>query len=810
MESFFEILNDEFKELSGLGLKIEQNIFENPALSIMNSRLFAEKILEEVSKKEGLEYIISLSQFERIRMLNKDGILDDNIVRDFDDVRITGNRAVHEGKNNDIEYSVRLHKKLYNIVKWFFEAYSSDYNVSVPIYSLPDINKAKKEINTLDIDTIVKQKVTEFLEQTQKKVLAEEKGIERDANKSEEELKEEALIMDIFGYKYKDEILKEDIDEVNEVISIEPGEESEKQIQYTYKKLKGSYLLNELSKLSTSSKEAVESCESLDSFKEYLHVERSVQGELLSLLEEAQERDESQLILLCGSVGDGKSHLIAYFNEHYPELMKDFNIHNDATESFDPNLTEIETLAEVLKGFSDENIETSREKLILAINLGVLNNFLEEDFAKENYKKLIKFIEESKVFNQETISDGYKDNNFKLVSFGNYNLYELTNDGAKSDYIEKILNKIILKDKNNVFYNAYLKDIDEGLNSPTILNYKMLTIPGVTERVSELIIMTMVKYKKLLGTREILNFIYEILVPANIEEFDMGSSVIDYLCSLLPNLLFNSLDRGLLLNIMNKEDVLKIRDEKIDELLIRLNISSDLIAVLGEYIDSDRLEVVQLILGDIINLNLLSETIKQDVVDTIIRMLRLIGNETMLEVFKDRAFEKYMIYLYNFNIGKLKDYKELFEEVREAVFNWNGYPKDKYIYLNEKLQNFKVAENLNLAFSKKGTCPTKNDLVIERFKTNINVAFEVKDKSQSELLELDYQLYKKIVDVNSGYHASKNDREEAVIFVEFIDKLLALGNMENELLIEDKRDKKVFKLIYENDFDEEFKFERVD
>ena len=37
----------------------------------------------------------------------------------------------------------------------------------------------------------------------------------------------------------------------------------------------------------------------------------------------------------------------------------------------------------MLNGFSDENIEKTNEKLILAINLGVLNNFLQADGIKK-------------------------------------------------------------------------------------------------------------------------------------------------------------------------------------------------------------------------------------------------------------------------------------------------------------------------------------------------------------------------------------------------------------------------------------------
>ena len=46
----------------------------------------------------------------------------------------------------------------------------------------------------------------------------------------------------------------------------------------------------------------------------------------------------------------------------------------------------LDTLAEVLKPYSDSEIDGSRFKLILAINLGVLHNFIESDYAKSTIK----------------------------------------------------------------------------------------------------------------------------------------------------------------------------------------------------------------------------------------------------------------------------------------------------------------------------------------------------------------------------------------------------------------------------------------
>ena len=134
--------------------------------------------------------------------------------------------------------------------------------------------------------------------------------------------------------------------------------------------------ISTLAKLKSSSLEAVESSKSLSDFKKYMHIEREVQRQFEKHLMNIQDNESSELLLLCGSVGDGKSHILSYYNEKYPEVMSKFTIHNDATASFYKNKPAIESLREVLENFSDQKIEESNEKLILAINLGTLNNFI--------------------------------------------------------------------------------------------------------------------------------------------------------------------------------------------------------------------------------------------------------------------------------------------------------------------------------------------------------------------------------------------------------------------------------------------------
>ena len=89
----------------------------------------------------------------------------------------------------------------------------------------------------------------------------------------------------------------------------------------------------QLSRLRRLSAESVENTDCFDPFKEYLHVVRPVEVELRKLLRDANVNQNKCLVLLCGSAGDGKSHLISYLKNSDPErLLEDYEPYNDATK----------------------------------------------------------------------------------------------------------------------------------------------------------------------------------------------------------------------------------------------------------------------------------------------------------------------------------------------------------------------------------------------------------------------------------------------------------------------------------------------
>ncbi|NLB21280.1 MAG: DNA phosphorothioation-dependent restriction protein DptF [Clostridium sp.] len=148
------------------------------------------------------------------------------------------------------------------------------------------------------------------------------------------------------NYRNDEDVLRE--------TEINPSEE---------KRVKDSRLLYELSKLKESSMQAIENIEDFSEYKQYMHIEREVEKRLKKVLDESSKSPFASLVLLCGSVGDGKSHLLGRFRYYESEMMENFKIHNDATESFEPNQSSLDTLNRVLSGFRDENIAHSREKM---------------------------------------------------------------------------------------------------------------------------------------------------------------------------------------------------------------------------------------------------------------------------------------------------------------------------------------------------------------------------------------------------------------------------------------------------------------
>ncbi|ADC46173.1 dnd system-associated protein 3 [Methanobrevibacter ruminantium M1] len=710
----FYFLGDSFADICNEAMFCEKHLVEGNYLdSIIRAGKASEIITVNICELEGQDGLISSGQKKRLEMLGYKGIISYDIYKRLNHIRKIRNKAVH-GHLSDIEDNANiLHAYLYLICAYFYKEYR-DTNFSAEDYTGPIMDIASKPKETASETS-------------------------------------------------------EDNENIGEFIS-SPLDD------YLFEKYDDSYLLNELSKLKDSSKEAVED-DNLSEFKEYLHIDRSIQEDFLKALNRATSFNSSHLIMLCGSVGDGKSHLIANLKKKNPELFNQFAIHYDATESFDPEKNAIDTLASVLEPFNDNNLNNSTEKLILAINLGVLNNFLESSYANEDYTKLKLIIEEANIFESNEVSDNIYGDKVSFVTFSDYNMFELNDDEnsnyTSSKYISSLFNKITQKEDTNPFYVAYLKDKDSHFINPIIYNYEMLMDEEVQKTIIDYLIKIFIKYRKIISTRDLLNFIYEIIVPPEFLKSEDLDNINDFMDYSLPNLLFGYPERSDLLKLCNELDPTLHRNESLDKFIIDLNINDDTEKILNRYFDFTRFNFLEEYGEYLVDFREFNNSEKEKVTNILIRFAVFYGKSIIKNNFKDKVYLNYLKYLYAYNTQSHKDYKYLFTEVKDAIFNWKGSYKKNTICI-DTLDSFKVYKNLKLKPSvDKFEKSLLDGLFLgNRFKTDIKIYFSVESNKKKIPLNVDFSLYQYIMKLYNGFKPNQSDKDDLIILDEFINNLL--------------------------------------
>ena len=311
----FSYLEKDYSYLNNYIRDINEVIFTSPHEAIIKGRTFVEKLTQEVAKLEDHGLLSNMTQIERLRILENDGVFTEDVNSLFHAVRIIGNKAAHENVEGELEAALNIHKNIYKIASWFVEVYIDPNYEALPYKNPMPVQQSQSEINIESLKEIMNKTVKEAL-----------------ANESQ----------NINSVKQiPDEIAVSENENVGDPLT---GLLAESIIDDRPSK---KCLIEQLERLKESSREAVESLNTFTDFKRYMHIEREAQKVLDDLIQKAYKSTKAQIILVCGSVGDGKSHIISYFKHRYPEMMSKFTLHNDATESLEPSKTSMDTLNEM-------------------------------------------------------------------------------------------------------------------------------------------------------------------------------------------------------------------------------------------------------------------------------------------------------------------------------------------------------------------------------------------------------------------------------------------------------------------------------
>jgi DNA phosphorothioation-dependent restriction protein DptF len=499
-------------------------------------------------------------------------------------------------------------------------------------------------------------------------------------------------------------------------------------------------LINELDKLKESSFEAVENINTFNSFKDYMHIQRDIDEELLAIIQNNKHTTSKKLILLCGNVGDGKSHLLSFFKNKYPHDMSNFKLHNDASESFSPDKTSIQTLYDVLSSFTDINLNNQllNEKIILAINLGTLTNFMESEYSNE-FTQLNSYIVSNNILELSNYEVLLNSDYFESVNFSDFNLFIIEGEKTYSPFIDMLFEKITYSNPQNEFYNVYSTTCQMNLcnnqhKCPVKLNYELFSTESIRIKISNLLIQCIIKFKIILSTRTILNFIYDVITSGIAElmtEITTDKSIekIDitrYLNHICLNYIFEHEDVSPILKAISSLDPLMVRTEHYDDLVLNLRTLKN-----SDYI-----------LKESINFN--EFTYLRDEVDNVAIkdkekiFYRLLSFDSSFKP-NDNSFCEYVNYLYHYNNNNAKNIKPLFSLVREAISLYNGHRETDRVnlFIGNNQDKYKILQSINLQ-------PYSGNIrYIEdkhRYLTKMKLAFtDVSDKIY--YLEVDYTMY---------------------------------------------------------------------
>lgn len=528
--------------------------------------------------------------------------------------------------------------------------------------------------------------------------------------------------------------------------------------------------------LSQHSVDSVQNGKAFTNWDEYMHVERPIESKLKKKMDEIDNAGGG-IVLLVGSAGDGKSHLISCIKKESD--WGDGCFYNDATASSSPKKTAIDTLKEALVEFKDENLYKTGQKLVLAINLGKLNALIDDEDIKTDYKEIVNST--LPIFDDDDTTPPINTERVKVIMFTDEQAFEFFADSSSeipvaSDFLSNIIKKVVSETIDNPFYVAYTTDIASGVNSkdPIILNYELLCIPDVQNTIVQTIIEAIVRYKLIITPREFLDFLFSIIVYPHYDEYiDGHKEKKEFFEALLPSLLYCG-SENMIQKAIGKLDPLKQSSTEHDK---QLSVLFTSYSIPSSYLTEQQISELPIEL--LKRTNEFYANNGRDIERTtkfVFRLKHLLSYHTESEVYK--SYLALLKGIFNKDVHKMQ---EIYDVVAKAIPRHYGsyYEKSNMVPLNIQGGRYRLFGSLQL----------KPELVksyhSDSYKNEFLMRFDMSWKFPDEpvSLRMDFQLYSYLNELNKGKLALSYENEKDLAFSRFVRKLVEKCNCEQEITV---------------------------
>lgn len=495
----------------------------------------------------------------------------------------------------------------------------------------------------------------------------------------------------------------------------------------------------------------------LSRIKSDLYVAMPIEKDLLALLESI-DQNTKKVIFLCGSSGDGKSELLLRAKQKYHTPYIKF--HLDATHSFAPHDSAIDTLNKIFNEFEQGN-----HSLVIGINIGMLGNYAEE----ADSLKLRKILKDYLVKGEKTL-------HYDFINFEDYPKFKITNDGYEAEFTSNLLAKVT--DPSSLLYQLFLEYKKNNYldKSEKILctNYQLLCDKKIQKVIVELLFKTRLFQNQFITARNFLDFIYEII---------SGKGY------LFDNL-FSHSDNEIIENL-KKFDPALLRTKSIDRFIIEFELKNF----------SLEFKEIKKYVEESLTIEHLDNAISYIRLFYILRLSALDDEylNEFKEDFEDQLFNKYLdVYrlhkFYDVNTSKsfLKEFysKDLVTALRSYINRKSPYlENDEYLIAEFSTSQIISKLKVNPDFIEIGNNAKQQPC------TNFNAFLKIGNLKLDLLVDIN--LFELLYKLKCGYRPSKSDRSVVVKLNIIINKILQLANTSNFLSI--KKDNVTLKLTLSED-----------
>lgn len=514
-------------------------------------------------------------------------------------------------------------------------------------------------------------------------------------------------------------------------------------------------VLSKSSPYSVATERAQSISTGLDDIKKYLYVETDIEKDFekeLSSLSVGQRK----IIFLCGSSGDGKSEILTKYSQKF-KSRADF--HLDATHSFSPQDTAIQTLDKLFNSFCEND-----HPLVVGINVGMLGNYAVEGANKYVAESIQAFLNHRPTHEDHVFLD-----------FEQYPKFKLEVEGHTSDFAKSLLQRITAKD-NNIIRQFFDKEVkSDTCDKRLCANYELLSIEAVQDVVIDLLFKARLMKDQFLTARALLDFIYHLLAA--------------------PKYLFDNL-------FIPDENELAAKIAEFDPANIRSKLTDEFVLSHSLRLPDESLNEFKKSLRAL-NITMTTATSPSSYLRLfyLLRKTQFSNNYHVqfASVFNEGLVEKYSsVWHLHQGFDNSSEQKQALrsfykEVVITAIHKYNnrnatGFNKGEFFI--SKHNEYYLASLLEI---KASISDIKDD--IEQSVSHFNAYLKI--DSETIRLQINSNLLSLMLRIVEGYRPNKHDKNTVVLLDEVVEKIAEIANSSDKLHIINEKDR--FKIVHVDD-----------